>query len=105
MSKWNGLVPYYHGNMQRDSPHPEYPRHRDTEITWKPAEEFPATLTFKALEYRTYAVFVDQAGAEYPVFMRDFLKLIPAMRCGAVAGDWKPCKRGAVFGLVLVRAH
>lgn len=74
---------------------------------WKEVFEFYGTL--KVTDYsrgRSAAYFhlKSQDGRRYPMFLTDFMEIIPRIVYGSVTGIWTFAKRGQNFGLILKKA-
>lgn len=75
-------------------------------LEWRPNTIFWARLKFIGIQQgrsRVNGLFEDTTGTRYNVFLRDFEALIPQLDRGLIEGTWTFAKRGANYGLTLVR--
>ena len=79
----------------------------DYSETWKPYEEFEATL-----HYRSYArgrssitfYWIDDDSHQYPMFLKDFDKLLKQdINVLHIHGVWGYVKRGSDYGIKFIR--
>ena len=81
---------------------------RDLAWEMRPIVPFKARLTLQgSVRGRSAAFFLwhDEAGREFPMFMKDMLDLLLAevVERGAVEGTWTVRKRGSNYGIAMAK--
>lgn len=107
----DGSIPYYINDYVRDG----VPHYYKIQVGWVPITlsdnhtPFQATIQIEGYSRGRSAANFDVAnvetGATYTIFMTDMLDIILSENIykGLVVGMWRPVKRGANFGIAMVK--
>ena len=103
MRKQQYQIPFDDSGMQ------QYPAHYVDGFRWEDNREFEETLTLTGYSRGRSAAgfeFRDSQGKCYYMFLTDMVELVTGnvLDHGKITGTWTFCKRGANYGVRLVRA-